>query len=338
MYNNHYLLYRAKVVQELHRAFYECDNRARCRMRLWDYLVKPLEGISYNNYSCYLKVDTSSLDSEGAELISQLIESIREKCQYFSSKSSASFTRDPSMPFQETIWPYSSRKQKDLNGNRNFLYRARVAQELSWAFYERENRCRNHRAIWQKFAKHLLGISYNTYLSYLRVDTSSLNPEATGFIAQLIRSIRDKHRQQYYQRFCYDREQGPITRSHLLSSQKSERIYQTPKQAKLNELGLKPVCEQEMRTDRVYRFYTDGALYDVHDSVIAQVIAKDSESFLWIGPVSTITGFIAASMPLPKKYTLVREATGDEVNRFVRFQCSRMNVDRYRRKVGKKKA
>lgn len=329
MYNNHYLLYRARVVQELNKVFYQEGNLQRCRKRVWDHFAKPLVGISYDNYLCCLKVDTSSLDSEGTELISQLIESIREKFQHSFRKSPASLTRNRSISSQETIRPYRNRKQMDNKFNCYYLYRARVVQELCRAFYERENRCRNHRAVWRKFAKHLLGISYDTYLSYLRVDTSGLNPEESEFIAQLFESIKDKRFQSGH-RFCYEstRKSLPSTRSFSLPSQKSERLYQSERQAKLTELGLEPVREKEMRTDRVYRFYTAGAVYDVEDSVTAQFITKDSENKLCIGPVLTIFGFIPTTIPLPEKYTLVREATEEEIKRFARFQCSHLNVER----------
>lgn len=85
MYNNHYLLYRARVVQELNKVFYEEGNLHRCRKRVWDHFGKPLVGVSYGTYLRYLRVDTSGLNPEETKFIVQLIESIRDKCFQHSS-------------------------------------------------------------------------------------------------------------------------------------------------------------------------------------------------------------------------------------------------------------
>jgi len=107
------------------------------------------------------------------------------------------------------------------------------------------------------------------------------------------------------------------------------------RQTRIEDLGLNPVSEIEVRANKVYHFFTDGILYGIEDSLTAKVVGKDSEG-LSVGPVSTIFGFLSAEMPLPGKYTLFREAAEDEMVKFVRAESAHLNVSLYP-KQGKNK-
>ena len=191
-----------------------------------------------------------------------------------------------------------------------YLYRVMVAKELSKNFYEPGNPRRSHRFVWLRYARVLLGIQFDTYLKYLQLDTSSWkwDERAEEIVSQLIESLREKKR----------------TDSDLIE-----------RQTRIEDLGLNPVSEIEVRANKVYHFFTDGILYGIEDSLTAKVVGKDSEG-LSVGPVSTIFGFLSAEMPLPGKYTLFREAAEDEMVTFVRAESAHLNVSLYP-KQGKNK-
>ena len=205
-----------------------------------------------------------------------------------------------------------------------------VAKELSKNFYERENPRRSHRFVWLRYARVLLGISYDTYLKYLRIDTSSWmeNRRVEESVSRLIESFRENFRTSS----C---PKPAITSDDFVVSQEQPNPDLIKRQAKIKKMGLISVRGNGMQTDKVYHFFTDGILYGIEDSLIARVVGKNSGS-LSIGPVSTIFGFLHAEMPLPGKYTLFREATENEIAKFVQAESAHLNVILYPKQGGNK--
>lgn len=200
-----------------------------------------------------------------------------------------------------------------------------VAKELSKNFYEPGNSCRCHKSVWSRYARVLLGISYDTYLKYLRVDTSSWmgDRRVEESVSRFIESFREKFRTSSCPKQTF-------TSDDFVVPQEQPNLDLIKKQTKIKKLGLRSVRGIGMRTDKVYCFFTDGILYGIEDSLTARVVGKDSED-LSVGPVSTIFGFLSAEMPLPRKYTLFRDATEDEMVKFIRAESAHLNVILYRK-------
>lgn len=61
-------------------------------------------------------------------------------------------------------------------GYHNFYQRLRVkaVQEFDRLYYEKENHRRCHKQNWLKKGQFIFGVSYDTYLEYLKADTSDI--------------------------------------------------------------------------------------------------------------------------------------------------------------------
>lgn len=54
--------------------------------------------------------------------------------------------------------------------------RVRAVQEFDRMFYEPHNQHRSHKSIWRGMGCFIFGLSYQSYLSYLRKDVSDVPP------------------------------------------------------------------------------------------------------------------------------------------------------------------
>lgn len=54
-------------------------------------------------------------------------------------------------------------------------YRVQAVQEFDRMYYEKENHSKCHRKAWER-GRRIFGISYETYLDYLKWDVSDLPP------------------------------------------------------------------------------------------------------------------------------------------------------------------
>lgn len=82
----------------------------------------------------------------------------------------------------------------------NYYQRLRVksVQIFDEMFYEPENHDKSHKRNWERMGSFIFGISYDTYLSYLKIDTSdipSIPSEAIAAMNALIDKLlaEEKH-------------------------------------------------------------------------------------------------------------------------------------------------
>ncbi len=75
----------------------------------------------------------------------------------------------------------------------NFYMRLRVkaVQEFDKMYYEPEYKAKCHKRVWKRLGRYIFGISYQSYLDYLKMDVSDIPP--TPFEArQAQRKLVDK--------------------------------------------------------------------------------------------------------------------------------------------------
>lgn len=63
--------------------------------------------------------------------------------------------------------------------------RVKSVQIFDAMYFERENQRKCHKRNWARMGCFIFGISYDTYLSYLKMDTSDISPIPSRAIAEL---------------------------------------------------------------------------------------------------------------------------------------------------------
>lgn len=69
----------------------------------------------------------------------------------------------------------------------NFYQRLRIkcVQIFDSMYYEKENHSKCHKRNWERMGRFIFGISYETYLSYLKMDTSDIPPIPNETVSML---------------------------------------------------------------------------------------------------------------------------------------------------------
>lgn len=76
-----------------------------------------------------------------------------------------------------------------LYNNHYQRLRIKCVQIFAEMYYEKENQRRCHKRNWERIGCFIFGISYETYLAYLKIDTSDIPPIPSKAIEEMQRLI-----------------------------------------------------------------------------------------------------------------------------------------------------